>query len=715
MSVVTLPACSRPADGSRGEAWLRKALFRPDSIAIIGASSDPAKLGGRPVDYLKRFGFAGRIYPVNGSGGMVQGLPAFRSVADLPETPDQALVIVPAHAVEAALEACAARGILLVQVLSSGFAEEGPEGAARQERILALARRAGIRITGPNALGSVSVPDGLFATFTTTLDSMRFRPGRVAFVTQSGAFGSHAYACAHLRGIGMSRAVATGNEADLDVAECIALLAGDEGTSVICAALEGCRDGTRLRTALLKAARAGKPVIVMKVGASEAGAAAAATHTGSLAGEDRVYDAVLREGGAWRAQSIEEMIDIAQLCSLGRMPGGRDVGIVSISGGIGVLMADAASTAGLSLPPFPPEVLGAVAESLPAAAGVNPVDTTANAIPRMDAVETLIGSVLERTAIPTVVTYFAHTLRNPALFAKVEQGFRRLRQRYPDRLLVAVTTQDETVRDQLGEIGIPVFDDPSRAMRAVGAASALPGLQAAAEALPAVSPPYGGAIDARHEAGAKALLAAAGVPVLPERVVTDAAGAVAAAEAVGYPVVAKILSEDIPHKTEIGGVLLGLADAASVEAGFRLLMDRAGAHAPMARIDGVLIAPMAGKGLETIIGVQQDPVFGPMVMFGLGGIAVELFQDVAFGSAPLSPTRAARLVDQVRGASRLLQGWRGGPPLDRDGLITALCRVSELAASRAAEIRSVEINPLLVRPEGAVALDALVVSGPPAV
>ena len=681
-------------------------LFRPASVAIIGASSDPAKLGGRPLHNLLRYGYAGRIHPVNSNADEVQGLKAYRSVADIPGPVDQAVIVVPAPAVEGALAACAAKGIRIVQVLSSGFAEIGGDGAVLQQRLVDLARREGVRITGPNALGSISAPDNFFATFTGLLATVRPTAGRIAFATQSGAFGSHAYAVATLRGLGMSRAVATGNEADIDVAACIDYLAEDPGTDVICAAIEGCRDGDRLRRALLKAAAARKPVAVMKVGSTEAGAAAAATHTGSLAGEDRVFDAVLRECGAFRPASIEAMVDFAYLRSVAPAPPNAEVGIVTISGGIGVLMADACIASGLQVPRLAPGVRATVREILPVASGENPIDATAQVAGRLQAFEGIVGTLLRDTAVGTVLLYLAHVGRDPARFGAIEAALGRLRARHPDRLIVLGMTHTEEVRRRLDAIGVPVFEDPTRAVQAVAAALASRRLQDEAEALPPAVPgrPIAGA--ASNEAAAKALLAGAGIPVLPERICATAEEAARAAADLGFPVAAKILSDDIPHKTEVGGVLLDLGDAETVRAGFAELLRRARAAAPGARIDGVLVAPMVRGGAETILGVQRDPVFGPMVMFGMGGVAVELFRDVAFASAPLSAARAERLVASVRGA-RLLDGWRGGPPLDRGALVGALRRLSEFAAAQG-EIEGVEVNPFLVRAEGAVALDALV-------
>ena len=682
-------------------------MFRPKSVAVVGASGDPDKLGGRTLLHLKELGYRGRIFPINVTAKQVQGLPAWPSVSDLPEVPDSALVLLPAPLVEAALRDCAAKGILHVQVLSSGFAEEGAAGAAMQDRCAAVAREHGMRITGPNALGSISPPDGFFGTFSSLLATAQPGPGRIGVATQSGAYGSHIYAAACLRGIGISRAIATGNEADIDVAAAIDYLAEDAGTDVICASLEGCKDGAALRRALLKAASLRKPVIIMKVGSSDVGAAAAATHTGSLAGEDRIFTAVFRECGAYRAGSIEEMIDLAYVCSIAPLPPTESVGILTVSGGIGVLMADACIEAGLSVPPMSDPIMAQIRAIQPMAGGRNPIDTTAQLNGRMHIFEQISQAMMKGAELGSVLFYLAHLGRNVPRFPPLEQTLAELRRTAPDRLVVAIMTSVEEVRAKLDALGVPVFEDPTRAVKAVTGAATLRALQARAVALPDLPQGAPQKLVAGNEAQAKAMLAAIGIATPPEQICTSVPQASTAATQIGFPVVMKILSEDIPHKTEIGGVLLNLADETAVAEGFATVMRRASQARPEARIDGVLIAPMLTGGVETIIGVQQDPVFGPMVMFGLGGVAVELFRDVAFASAPLTPARAMALIDSVRG-SRLLDGWRGAPPLDRKALVNALCAVSVFAVAHRDQVESIEINPFLVRQDGGYALDALI-------
>ena len=686
-----------------------QAVFVPESVALIGASSDPDRIGGRILRFLRESGFAGTIYPVNKSGqAEIQGLPAFASVTEVPGQIDQAVIVVPAPGVEAALRESIAKGVKCVLVLTSGFAELGPEGRAQQDHLVALCREAGVRMLGPNSLGLLNVETRYFATFSTVLYGLQPRPGRISLATQSGAFGSCAYGMASLRGLGLGKIIATGNEADIDVAECIDYLAEDPGTQVICAALESCRDGQRLRAALIKAAKAGKPVLIMKVGRTELGAAAASTHTGSLAGNDAVFDTVFAECGAYRPQSIEEMLDIAYYCTVtGRLPVNDDIGIITGSGGIGVLMADHAGETDLHMPPLSAAGVAASQALLPFAVAANPLDMTAQVTSVPDGIARTVELMLAHGDYGTVFAYLAHAGLAPQRFAATVARLAELRAQHPGKDLVMVMLSAPEVNAQLEALGIPVFADPSRAVLAMAAAARMARAQGQLYALPGprrAAAPLG---DVGTETQAKAVLAAAGLPVLPEVLCADAEAAAQAATGMGFPVVAKIVSPDILHKTEIGGVMLHLADADEVRQAFDTLMQRARTHAPGARLDGVMVTPMVRGGVETILGVHMDPTFGPMVMVGAGGTSVELYKDVAFASAPLDEAGAARLIDRVRG-SALLRGWRGAPACDEAALRQALCRLSEFALDHAHEVGSVDINPLLVREQGAVCLDAVI-------
>ena len=688
-------------------------VFVPGSVAVVGASSDPDRIGGRLLRFLLEAGYAGKIYPINKSGAAeIQGLPAYASVRDVPGELDQAVIVVPAPGVAAALQESIDKGVRCVVVLTSGFAELGPEGRAQQEQLVAMCRAAGVRMLGPNSLGLLNVKTRYFATFSTVLYGLQPMHGSISLATQSGAFGSCAYGMATQRGLGLSKIIATGNEADIDVAECIDYLAEDPDTRVICAALESCRDGDRLRAALLKAARAGKPVLIMKVGRTELGAAAASTHTGSLAGNDAVFDTVFAECGAYRPQSIEEMLDIAYYLTVtGRLPVNDDIGIITGSGGIGVLMADHAFELGLAMPALPEAGVQASQALLPFAVAANPLDMTAQVTSVPGGVPRTIEIMLAHGSYGTVLAYLAHSGLAPQRFAATITHLAQLRAQYPGRDLVLVMLSVPESNTALEALGIPVFADPSRAMLALGAAARMARAWQRLPAAPQAREPAAPLPPVATEAQAKAVLAQAGLPVLPEVLCQDADSAARAARQMGFPVVAKIVSPDILHKTEIGGVLLHLADEEAVRAAFETLMQRARAHAPQARLDGVLVTPMVRGGVETILGVHRDPTFGPMIMYGLGGTAVELYRDVAFASAPLDEAAAQRLIGRVRG-SQLLRGWRGSPPCDEAALVQALCQLSDFALAHAHELQGVDINPLLVREHGAVCLDAVITLQP---
>lgn len=683
------------------------ALFNPQSLAIVGASSDPKKLSGRAIHYMKTYGFKGKLYPVNPSSPEIQGLTAYPSVSAIPGPVDQAVIIVPSTRVEESLRDCAKKGVKVVQVLSSGFGEMGPEGKAAQDHLVEIARQAGMRMVGPNSLGALSPSNGLFATFSTSFArGAAPKPGKVAFITQSGAFGSCTYVMADLRGVGMSRTLATGNEADVDVAHCIDFLAQDPETEVICASMESCRNGDQLRAAINKASSAGKAVIMMKVGTSEAGAAAAATHTGSLAGDDRVYDTILRETGAWRARSIEEMVDIAYLLVNGRMPANNKLSLVTVSGGIGILMADDGARMGLEIKPFSQALIDQLAVVLPYGAGRNPYDTTAQVATNPQLVVDVGQCILQHTTDDALVFYLANNGLAPLVFRDTLDALLKLKAAYKDRLVVVIMPSEAGVRAELEGAGIPVYEDPTRAIAAISAACQI---RQRRESMPTLSTSHQKsklAIHPSDESKAKQLLRQEGIPVIEERVCLTAKEAVQAANEFGYPIVAKILSPDIQHKTEIGGVLLGLSNSTEVEKGFETLIQRAKTAKPDARLEGVLISRMVNKGVETLVGMHRDPVFGPMIMFGLGGIMVELFKDVAMASAPLDKASAHQLIDSVKGAA-LLKGWRGSEPLDCDALVDVLCKISETAC-KYPEIQSIDINPLLVQKSGVVALDAVI-------
>ncbi len=549
------------------------------------------------------------------------------------------------------------------------------------------------------------------STFSASIPSLTLRTGPIAVVSQSGAFGTYLFTMLAQRGAGFSHFVATGNEADVDVSACVEWLADDPDTGVIVMAMEGCRDGGRLRRALARARANRKPVLAMKVGTSDLGAAAAASHTGALAGSDAAYQTVFEEVAAWRASSIEEMVDGALACAQRCFPRGRRLGIVTISGGIGVLMADAAAAAGLELPPLPDAAQAAIRAMLPFASPRNPVDATAQIVNDKTLLDRSMAVVVEQGGFDIVLVFFALMGLNDARMMETRTTLLTLRARDPGRLFVLCLICSDALRTTLEADGFVVMEEPGRAVRVCAllahfsAAWARPDIVTAAETWVGPTTRIGdGPLD---EAAAKRLLAEAGVPFVPERVCSTASEAAGAAAELGFPVVLKVLSADLVHKSDVGGVRLDLRTGDEVEAAWAAMMRNVAAASPAARITGALVAPMIRGGIETVIGVQRDPTFGPVVLFGLGGVFVEVLRDVALRLAPLSLEAARAQIASIKGVA-LLAGARGTPPIDTEAVARVLVAVAAFAVRHADEVESVEINPFIALPSGGVAVDAVI-------
>jgi acyl-CoA synthetase (NDP forming) len=684
------------------------ALFKPRSVAIIGASSDANRIGGRPVRFSK-YAFKGAILPVNPNQKDIQGLPAYPSIRDVPGEVDQAIIAVPAKAAMQAADECIAKGVKAAVMFSSGFAETGAEGRAMQVELARRCAAGGMKLLGPNSLGMFNVQAGLYSTFSSYFDPLWPRTGPVSIVSQSGAFGTYFLAIAAERGLGFSHFVATGNEADVDVAACIDWLADDPDTGVIMIYLEGCRDGARLRAALARAAANRKPVVAMKVGVSEQGVAAIASHTGSLAGSDAVFDAVFREYNVHRARSLDELVDVAYACSGGVFPKSSRVGVVTLSGGVGIQMADAATEIGLELPRMPDATQQKVLAMVPFAGPANPVDTTAQVVNDWSMFTKILGLVAEEGNVDSVVSFLAHMGTTPGLMDRLKPAFREARERFPDRVFVLCARMPSEMADEFTAMGFLIFEDPTRAIAAVAALARLGGgfarPRTAQAATQPATPLASGPID---EAEAKRLLGAAGIPFAVERTARTCDEAVAAANAIGFPVVLKVLSADIAHKSEAGGVVLGLRDAEAVEAAYDAMMARVRERVPNARLDGALVARMIAGGIETVIGTKRDPIFGPVVLFGLGGVYVEVLKDVTLRLAPVDRAAAKDMIRAIKGYP-LLAGVRGKPAADLDALADVLVALSRFAAAHP-EVASAEINPFIALPDGGVAVDALIMT-----
>lgn len=682
-------------------------LTNPASIAIVGASDNPTRIGGRPLHYMLTKGYKGDIYAVNPKSETVQGLKAYKTISDIPGQLDFVLIAIPAPAVVGAVREAIAKGARTILIFSSGFAEADAAGVAAQQEILTMARAAGVRILGPNCLGAISPRSHFYPTFTSTIEKGEPLAGHLGIASQSGAYGSHIFLICQQRGLGISNFITTGNESDLHVGELIGMLAEDDNTHAIAAYVESIKDGPAFIESLEMARAARKPVFVMKVGRSSAGAAAASSHTASLAGEDVVYDAVLRQHGAIRVNSTEEMIDLAYAARPRIYPAGKRVGLVTVSGGAGILMADAASDCGLDVAEMPEEAQAELKAVLPFASPRNPVDVTAQLFNNLSLVPQFTTAMLDRGNYDGMIGFWTSVGGAPTLAKPLMDGLKQSMEGRKDTLFIQSVVAPPEIIAQYEAEGFPCFEDPTRAVEA------LAGLMQAGAAFAAGRPVLPPALDLPalpdrdlSELEAKELMAGAGLAVDVDRLVTTPGDAAEAVAALGRKAVLKIVSPDIAHKTEAGGVKLNVS-AEDAPAAFTAIMESAKAYDPEARLDGVLIAPMAGEGVDCILGARIDPVFGPVVLFGLGGIFTEVLKDVAFRAAPFDEATAREMIDELKGRD-LLFGARGQAPCDIDALATQISLFSRAAAGWADQIDSMEINPIRALPEGCQALDALI-------
>lgn len=685
-------------------------LIAPKSVAVIGASEDPSRIGGRPIAAMLKAGYQGRILPVNPKRDMVQGLTCYASVDDLPEAPEAALIAVPAKLVRQTVEALGRKGCKAATLFSAGFAETGEEGEAAERDLVAIAASHGMRLLGPNTLGAYNVDIGYYGTFSSMLDTGFPRPGNIGIASQSGAFGAHLGALARDRGLGCSVLLTTGNEADITVADAIRWMAESDGVDVICAYMEAVNDAPALLAALDAARAAGKPVLALKSGRSAVGARAAASHTASLTGDAVVSDAVLSDHGAIILRDPESMMDIAYAASKKVFPTRHSLGVVTVSGGAGIVTSDEAERVGTPMPEMPAAAQAKLLELLPYASPVNPIDCTAQALNDPELIEKFTRAALEDGGYGAVLCFLTYVAGGEALSKVILQAMAPLRAAYPDRIIAFCALGDPAVLKRYDDAGILVFNDPCRAVRALDAVLRLGAArsQTPPETLPAPKPVTLPATSP-DEAEAKALLAEAGIAAAPEQAVQSAEEAVKAAESLGHPVVMKILSPDILHKSDIGAVKLNLRDAAEVRAAHAEILAAAARHAPEARVTGVLVAKQLSGGVECLMGVNRDPTFGPVAVFGLGGIFVELLNDVALRACPFGPQTARDMILSIRGAA-ILQGARGAEPADIDALAQMLSNLSVFAAGAGARLASIDINPVLAMPagQGAYALDAVI-------
>ncbi len=667
-----------------------EALFRPSRVAVVGASSNPDKMGFQIFRNIREAGFAGELVPVNPKGETILGIPSVRSASEIPEGTDLAVVIIPAKAVPGAMLQLGERKVRAAVVITGGFAESGEAGAALQEEMARNAARCGIRVVGPNCQGVNYPYHGLCASW-----PLVTRRGDIAIVSQSGTVGAALIDWAAEEHLGFSAFVSMGNRTDVDEADLIAFFGDDPHTKVIALYIEGVKDAGKF----LAAARAcRKPIVIFKAGRTERGRKAAESHTRSLAGRDEIYDAVFRQNGIHRAASLEELYDFAKALAYVPAPPGPDTLIVTSSGGSAIIATDVAEEEGFRVAPLPPALGARLREILPSHCIVgNPLDLTGDT----DAERYRAVLDASRGHYDVAMTIFGDPI--PGASGVVTPGRCEL------VAYLGGADVERAERLLMHERKIAVFPTPERAMKALSCHARFDRARfpRAAEAASGPGEP-GGAVRGMTPADAMDFLSRAGLPVVATRSAAGEDEAVAAAAAVGYPVAVKMNSADVTHKSDVGGVVLNVSDAAGVRTAFRDLASAAARAG--ARPGGVLVSAMAPAGVEVIVGVTRDPQFGHAVMFGIGGVLVEALRDVSFRVVPLAEKDAGEMIAEIRGA-KILAGVRGKKAVDVAALRRLLVQVSDLL-SRRPDIEEMDLNPVFVHAGGALIADArLVLSG----
>jgi acetate---CoA ligase (ADP-forming) len=702
-------------------------LLAPNSVAVIGASGDSETLRGRLTRALLGHGYAGPVYPVTRSQREVLGLRAYGTVAELPEAADLAVILVPAAVVPSTLEECGSRGVGAAIVISSGFAEERGEAAqARDSELRRIARRYGMLVCGPNSEGVVNPLARLVATFSPVFhDSRRsllpdIPHGRpIAVSCQSGALTFAFMNRGRDRQLRFTYQVSAGNQTILEAHDYVDWMLDHGGADIFLLYLEAIAEPERFRAVADKAAAAGRPLIVAKVGRSLAGRRAAASHTGSLAAAGAVDDAIFRHHGIIRGEDLDHMLDVAAAFAFCPLPAGNRVAIITGSGGSAVWMADILSAHGLELPVLEDDVQRRILQLLPSyASAKNPVDATAQAIHEVGYAR-LVEIVRESRRIDMIL--LIGSLADDATAAKRAAELAALGgPRDKPILLVTYTGASAPAMAAFAAAGIPAYTSMPSCARAIRALvdyarfqerrhlPAPPAIGRTVRAATARALAAAGTV--LNEAAAKTVLAGYGIPRPPEAVATSADAAAAAAARIGGPVALKVQSPDIVHKTEAGALALGITGERAVREAYAQVLRNAETAHPEAAIEGVLVQRMAPPGQEIILGVSRDPNFGPMLMVGLGGIHVELLRDVAFAPVPIGVDAAQALLGELKGAA-LLDGVRGAPPADRAALADLIAVLSRFAADHAEQIAEIDLNPVIVHPrgQGLSIVDALIV------
>jgi len=686
-------------------------FFNAHSIAVIGASENPDKLGHAVLRNLLESHFPGAIYPINPKADRILGLKVYRSVLDAPGRVDLVVVLVPAKFVLDVLEESGRKGVKGAIVISAGFREAGSDGVEAERRLLRLADEYGMRIIGPNCLGVIDTYVPMNASFAAGMPPK----GTISFMSQSGALCTAILDHALAENMGFAHFVSLGNKADVDEVALLGAWRPDEETNVIIAYIEGIRDGAAFIETARQTARV-KPIVAVKSGRTASGSKAVSSHTGSLAGSDAAYDAAFKQAGVLRANTVQELFDYSIAFAYEPMIRGNRIAMITNAGGPGVMATDALERNGLVLAELHPETERALAVFLPAAASThNPVDVLGDA--RADRYSQALKVVLRDPGVDGVVVILTPQT-STEIVATAEAVVAA--DRTSDKPVMAVWMGEQEVgagRRIFSQCRVPSYPFPERAVGALGAMYrygqwrkepevAIESFDVDRDAVAALLAQIRAeGRQAIGDAEAQTILKAYGITTPQSSVAETPEEAIAYCEQIGYPVVLKIASPDILHKSDVGGIIVGVQNADEVREGFATLIQRAKEHRPDATLWGVQVQEMVRDAREIIIGMNRDPQFGPLVMFGLGGIYVEVLKDVAFRVAPMSAPQARQMVESIR-AYALLTGVRGQAPSDLDAIVDTILRVSQLVTDFD-EIAELDINPLLVRDEGqgAVAVD----------
>jgi len=686
-------------------------LVSPRSIAIIGASNDPKSISGQPMRYLMQHGYQGTLYPMNPKYAEIAGVACYASIESLPTTPDLALILVAARRVPDMLRQCGEKGIRYAIVYSSGFAEAGLDGAALQRECTAIAKAFGLRIIGPNCQGLVSTDAGVYAGFGAPF-GVDYRAGGLSLISQSGGFGCALLLMADELGIGLRHFITTGNEADVSLLDLVDACIDDPKTSLIATYIEGLKDARRLVEVATRALDAGKPLLAWKVGNTADGAKAAASHTANLGGASTLYRTAFRQTGVIEVTDVADLGDYAKAFEAKRLPGSNRIAVVTLSGGAGILITDACSERGMTLPPLSPQTLAMLEPIVPSFASLNnPVDLTAGILAEPKIFADALQIIADDPGIDSIAIMAAAASGEVAL-AMAEAIVRVYRATDKPMMLAWNARRDmaSEAYDVIEQSGVPLYATPVRCGRAFAVLSSYAQARRVREAARLAPAPL-----RRHSGHAHALLAESPVDLtehaaqalLTHYGIDTPKGALARnrdearsiARSIGFPLVIKVQSPDIPHKTEAGAVRVGIRDEATLADAFDEIVANARRHVPGARIDGVLVQEEIRDAVEMIVGIENDPSFGPAVMCGLGGIYAEVLKDVAWRLAPVSHADAHAMIRELR-VYAILNGARGKPPADIEALVDAIVAMSTMALDLAPGLKEFDINPLFVLPAG---------------